>query len=62
VGREAWIAAVLHALTETPPKKLVVLQGPMGVGKSSELHRLAWHFLRTQQPGYQVLWLPLLMS
>lgn len=61
VGREAWVAAVLHALTETPPKKLVVLQGPMGVGKSSELHRLAWHFLRAQQPGYQVLWLPLLM-
>ena len=60
VGREEWIATVLAAIENPPAKKLLVLQGPMGVGKSSELHRLARHFLHADHPAYQVLWLPLL--
>ena len=60
VGREEWLATVLTAIENSPAKKLLVLQGPMGVGKSSELHRLARHFLHADHPAYQVLWLPLL--
>src|SRR6266496_561986 len=48
IGREDWLRSVLALLDETLPKKLVVLQGPVGVGKSSELHRLAEHLLRVQ--------------
>jgi hypothetical protein len=59
VGREEWLATVLAAIEHPPAKKLLVLQGPMGVGKSSELHRLARHFLQADHPSYQVLWLPL---
>ncbi|HEY6406723.1 MAG TPA: helix-turn-helix transcriptional regulator, partial [Ktedonobacteraceae bacterium] len=45
VGREDWIASVIASLQETLPEKLVVLQGPVGIGKSSELHRIALYFL-----------------
>ncbi len=47
VGREEWLQQVLGLLQGEVPKKLLVLQGPIGSGKSSELHRLARSFLST---------------
>ncbi len=54
VGREEWLTSVLAALQHDLPKKLIVLQGPVGIGKSSELHRLAVHALGAT-PRPQVL-------
>lgn len=48
VGREDWLVSVIASLQEALPKKLVVLQGPIGIGKSSELHRIALHFLSAE--------------
>ncbi|MHB8595805.1 MAG: hypothetical protein ACYDER_03230 [Ktedonobacteraceae bacterium] len=46
IGREDWLASVLASLQDTAVmRKLMVLQGPTGIGKSSELHRIAHHFL-----------------
>jgi Domain of unknown function (DUF1704)/AAA domain/Tetratricopeptide repeat len=47
VGRGEWLQQVLGLLQGEVPKKLLVLQGPIGSGKSSELHRLARSFLST---------------
>ncbi len=47
LGRVDWLASVITSLAGRLPKKLIVLQGPTGIGKSSELHRLAQHFLTT---------------
>ena len=55
VGREDWLASVIASLQETFPKKLVVLQGPVGIGKSSELHRIALHFLSAELSRLHVL-------
>src|SRR5712692_2400237 len=60
VGREDWLASIVQAIQERPARKLLVFQGPMGVGKSSELHRLIHHFIRAKAPSYHVLWVPLL--
>ena len=49
VGREDWLASVIASLRGSLPKKLVVLQGPVGIGKSSELHRIALHFLSVKE-------------
>jgi transcriptional regulator with XRE-family HTH domain len=46
VGREEWLLGVITSLQGPLPKKLVIVQGPVGIGKSSELHRLANHVLR----------------
>jgi tetratricopeptide (TPR) repeat protein len=45
LGRADWLASVITSMAGRLPKKLIVLQGPTGIGKSSELHRLAQHFL-----------------
>jgi hypothetical protein len=55
VGREEWLIKVITNLQGQLPKKLVILQGPVGIGKSSELHRLANHFLQGSSPHYVVL-------
>ena len=55
VGREEWLASVIARLQDPLPKKLLILQGPVGIGKSSELHRLANHFLQNVPPYYVVL-------
>ncbi|MFL5704224.1 MAG: tetratricopeptide repeat protein [Ktedonobacteraceae bacterium] len=60
VGREEWLSTVIHAVQDAPAKKLMVLQGPMGIGKSSELHRIASHFITAHHPVYKVIWLSLL--
>jgi len=59
VGREAWLEAMVQAIQKAPAKKLLVIQGPMGIGKSSELHRLARRVLHADHPASQVIWLPL---
>ncbi len=50
VGREDWLASVITSLQGPLAKKLVVLQGPIGIGKSSELHRIALHMLSGEDP------------
>ncbi|HJT59809.1 MAG TPA: AAA family ATPase [Ktedonobacteraceae bacterium] len=57
LGREAWLAAVRQMVQAFPAKKLIVLQGPIGIGKSSELTRLASQFQR-DQGSFHVIWLP----
>lgn len=54
VGREDWLVSVTASLQETLPKKLIVLQGPVGIGKSSELHRLALQMLSIEPSHFQV--------
>ena len=56
IGREAWLASVRQMVQAFPAKKLIVLQGPIGVGKSSELTRLSDSFQRTSS---HVVWLTL---
>ncbi len=60
VGREDWHAALIGAVQSSAPKKLLVLQGPVGIGKSSELHRLIQHFIHAADPAYHIIWVPLL--
>jgi tetratricopeptide (TPR) repeat protein/transcriptional regulator with XRE-family HTH domain len=45
IGREEWLASTSSCLQGFPPRKLLIIQGPVGIGKSSELHRLARQFL-----------------
>jgi len=47
LGRFDWLASIMTSLHEQS-KKLVVLRGPTGIGKSSELHRIAHHFLAVE--------------
>ena len=54
MGREDWLASVMASLQEALPKKLIVLQGPVGIGKSSELHRLALRMLSVEPSHFQV--------
>ena len=55
VGREDWVASVIASLQERLPKKLIVLQGPVGIGKSSELHRLAQFMLSAEPLRVQIV-------
>ncbi len=54
IGREVWLRGVCQMVQAFPAKKLVILQGPIGVGKSSELTRLADSF---QRASSGVIWL-----
>jgi len=58
VGREDWLNSVIRSLHESFAKKLVVLQGPSGIGKSSELYRVARHFLTVAPPRPHVVLCP----
>src|SRR6266496_4630785 len=60
IGREEWLSTVLQTLQALPPKKIIVLQGPIGVGKTSELNRLARHFMSLGHSSYHVIWIPML--
>ncbi len=58
VGRESFRQALLSILLPRQPvlrKKFVVLHGPMGIGKSSELHWLATYLLHHMQRPPHVL-------
>lgn len=48
VGREAWLARMLSYL-DTTPKKLVVIQGMMGVGKTSGIKLLLQTLLEREE-------------
>lgn len=52
LGREQWLAEVVEMIGRSSVKVLV-LQGPPGCGKTSELHRLAHHFFPLSH--YQVV-------
>ena len=60
LGREDWHTELLGMIQSSTPKKLLVVQGPVGIGKSSELHRLIQHFIAASEPAYHVIWIPLL--
>ncbi len=60
IGREEWLATVIQMVQALPPKKLIVLQGPIGVGKSSELNRLARHFMSLDRDCSRVIGIPML--
>src|SRR5579859_4172942 len=47
IGRAGWLDTIMQMLEGPVPKKLMILHGPIGVGKSSELHRLAIEWKRT---------------
>jgi tetratricopeptide (TPR) repeat protein/transcriptional regulator with XRE-family HTH domain len=48
VGRESWLTTMLSHL-ETKAKKLVIIQGMMGIGKSSGLKLLLHHLLDREE-------------
>ena len=60
LGREAWYGELIGAVQTRAPKKLMVVQGPVGIGKSSALHWLIQHFISATDPAYHVIWIPLL--
>jgi tetratricopeptide (TPR) repeat protein len=59
IGREAWLSNVVQMVQAPLPKKLIVLHGPIGIGKSSELNRLAQQFLDLDQGSFRVIAFPL---
>ncbi len=54
IGREQWLDSLYEAIVGQPPVKWVILQGPPGVGKTSELHRIATYF-QQHIPRYYVV-------
>jgi DNA-binding SARP family transcriptional activator len=58
LGRQEWLASVIALIEAEIPKKLLVLHGPIGVGKSSELNRLAYTFVQQNTSQVVVLSLP----
>jgi hypothetical protein len=59
IGREAWLRNIVQMVQAPLPKKLIVLHGPIGIGKSSELNRLAQQFLSLDQSSFHVITLSL---
>ncbi len=59
LGRQEWLASVIALIQAEIPKKLLVLHGPIGVGKSSELNRLAHAFVKQNASPSQVMVLSL---
>ncbi|MGB8346573.1 MAG: tyrosine/phenylalanine carboxypeptidase domain-containing protein [Ktedonobacteraceae bacterium] len=47
IGREQWLASMMANLHGPLPKKILILQGPPGIGKTSELHRLTNQFVHS---------------
>lgn len=54
IGREGWLDSLYGAIAGQPSTKWVILQGPPGVGKTSELHRIANYF-QQHIPRYYVI-------
>jgi tetratricopeptide (TPR) repeat protein len=54
VGRESWLDSLYAAIAGRPPLKWMILQGPPGIGKTSELHRIATYF-QQHVPRYYVV-------
>jgi tetratricopeptide (TPR) repeat protein len=55
VGRENWFSSLIKLTQDRETvKKLFVLQGPVGIGKSMEMTRLTRHFLHIS--SFKVIW------
>jgi len=54
LGREAWLETLFASLQREARTKILILKGPPGIGKTSELHRIANHYLQTI-PRYHVV-------
>ena len=54
VGREGWLDSLYGAIAGQPSIKWMILQGPPGIGKTSELHRIATYF-QQHIPRYYVV-------
>lgn len=55
LGRERWLSEIIEMITRPSPTKVLVLQGPPGSGKTSELHRLARYVSHQLPRGLIVL-------
>ena len=55
IGRGTWLSHILQMVQTPMPKKLIVLHGPIGIGKSSELKRLAEQLHHLSQDSIHVL-------
>src|SRR6266566_814338 len=54
VGREAWLDSLVEAIKGEPFMKVIIMQGPPGSGKTSELYRIAERFLQCI-PRYHIV-------
>jgi tetratricopeptide (TPR) repeat protein/thymidine kinase len=54
VGREAWLDSLVEAIKGEPLRKVIIVQGPPGSGKTSELYRIAERLLQCI-PRYHVV-------
>ncbi len=54
IGRESWLDSLYAAIAGQPSIKWLILQGPPGIGKTSELHRIATYF-QQHIPRYYVV-------
>lgn len=55
IGRDAWREEVLACFGGPTRVKLIVMHGPAGIGKSSELNWLATYFLRQSPTMHRVI-------
>src|SRR5258708_16165441 len=55
IGREEWLASLLASLQEPHPRKLLIVQGAPGMGKSSELNPLSTPLPPHEFPPSQLL-------
>jgi len=55
LGREDWLDSLFGAIKQRSPMKVISIQGPPGSGKTSEVYRIANHFLQSVPRYYVVL-------
>jgi tetratricopeptide (TPR) repeat protein len=55
LGRETWLASLFGTIQQRSSIKVISIQGPPGSGKTSEVHRIANHFLQSVPRYYVVL-------
>ncbi len=55
LGREDWHEHLLSFVHSKEPKKLLIIRGPAGIGKSSELNWLATYLFRQRLTSYRVI-------
>jgi len=55
LGREEWHDHLLSLLTIQESKKVLILRGPAGIGKSSEVNWLATYLFRQRLTSYRVI-------
>jgi len=55
LGRDAWLQNIFASLQKVTKTKIIIIKGPPGIGKTSELHRIANHFLQSIPRHHVVL-------